>query len=376
MFAIVIAFATHLRYFNFQAAEMAGEASVPFRQAVRAFCGQTSSDFSSLLSSLPSELAFNDVRDASKRHSKQEKTNPCNLHAACLKSALKRPSGCSTLDLSDADWQTNLKGKTIKGKVHHALRPSDVELGVDVDGLTRHKQNSAYTKPHVWCQRLRLLRVLQISFDNCRGDMDAKRNRVHKVFDGMWTAKLVPAQCFIRWTNRPNDDIWRNIVLASGPHTIQILPLKLIPGSEPKSYTFNCSDGAAASRDPVVVGELDEVEISLTGPTLTCDSILGWSHASAWMSLTQYVSDYSVAEITADTLSKICSYLKIRGHSKLAYKGKVEAFLQHMGKDPETIQHVLDEIPEAAPRPRRDPAEAMQHIVPIIDMIPKPFKHA
>ena len=332
---------------------MADESSRPFRDAVRSFAGLTADSFDSLLCSLPSELVFNDLRDASRRHTKQEKTNPNNIHAVSLKSCVKRPSGCSTLDLEDRDWQEPLKGKTLKAKVHSALKPRDLDLGVDCEGLTRHRQNAAYTKPHVFCQRLRLLRLLQGCWESTAGDAAKRAEAVFTAHKNSWTSMLIPTRCFIQWQNQLSEDV-RNMVLSSGPHALVIMPLKKIRDSNPVAYTMT-GDGP---RDPVLAGTMDTFKIALTAPVLSKDGILGWSQRSDFMNLSDYVADYLMLEITAQNLSHVCSALGLRGHTKLNHKGRIRCFLEYLKKDESFITDILDEVPEPVQRARVEAAPA------------------
>ena len=227
--------AYNLRIFSFDAELMGSDSSIPFRRTLRAFCGLTSDEFTSLLTSLPSELGFNDLRDASRRHQKSEKVNPNNVHSVLLKSCAKRLSGCSALDLDESDWMQPLKGKAIKSRVHAALKPRDVELGLDCSGLTRHRQNAAYTKPHIWCQRLRLLKLLQGSWEDFRGSPEDRCDHVLATFKGLWTSRLVERHCFIQWKNKQSEDV-RYLVLSSGPHSVSTMMLQKVQGSSPVCY--------------------------------------------------------------------------------------------------------------------------------------------
>eukprot|EP00439_Symbiodinium_sp_Y106_P036709 s330_g4.t1 len=315
--------------------------------AVRAFAGMTSADFTSLLCSLPSELAFNDLRDAGRRHKKAERTNPCNLNAVCVKSGIKRASGCQTVELSDSDWQQQLKGKTVKAKVHMALKPRDVDLGVDSSGLTKQKQNAAYTKPHIWCQRLRLLKVLQRIWDSSRGSLEDRAEKVFTSFKGMWTSQLVPKQCFIRWKAEASENT-QNLVLCSGPHAVRILNLERVAGSDPVAYRI----AGNLCRDLALVGDIDDFEICLAEAALSKQNVLAWVQKTDFMSIQKYVADYSILDVTSEVLSRLCSRLQIKGHGKLGYKKRVEAFLTHMGKDAVYLQDEEHQSEEEEPADR------------------------
>ena len=324
---------------------MSRDASIPFRQSLRAFSGLTCGEFTSLLTSLPSELGFNDLRDASRRHQKSEKVNPNNVHSVLLKSCSKRLSGCMSLDLTDSDWMEPLKGKAIKTRVHAALKPRDVELGIDCTGLTRQRQNCAYTKPHVWCQRLRLLKLLQGVWESFRGSDEDRADHVVNAFKGLWTSKLVPRHCFIQWKSSPSEDV-RYLVLASGPHALFSLLLRKIPGSNPVCY----STLAGPCRDPRLVGDISSFEVAQAAPILSNTGGMAWCHKSPFMAIQDYIADYNMENLTAELLNKLCSSLKVRGVSKFGYKRKVQAFLEHLGKDQDSINAILEEIPDDAPR--------------------------
>ena len=329
---------------------MDDDESYPFRQTVCSFMGMTDDEHSSLLSSLPNELIFNDLRDASRRGYKAETCTPCNLHACALKSCSKRPAGCSGLDISQEDWCNTLKGKSVRATVHSATKPRDVQLGIDCNGLTRHRKNNAYTKPHVFCQRLRLLRVLQQVWENAAGDNDMKGEAVLRAYKSTWTSKLIPTQTFLRWDG-PEQMESRNMVLSSGPHAVQYAVLNLIPGCAIPTFGFVA--GYQVPRDPQLVGPVESFELCMTKPVLTPDGQLGWQEVGSFMKVWDYVADHTITEISHDLLSRLCSSLKIRNHSKLGHKRRVDAFLQHLGRDPAFIEEVLDEIPEHQPRPRQ-----------------------
>ena len=93
-------------------------ASLAFEKCVLNACGiSDGAQPNGLLSSLPSELAFNSLRDVCRRHSKKEKTTPSGIHSVCWKSACQHSFGCTSVNLSDQDWSVPLK----KGQVKKAV---------------------------------------------------------------------------------------------------------------------------------------------------------------------------------------------------------------------------------------------------------------
>ena len=333
------------RSFQFNPSHMTSSKSSGFRAAVHAYAGITADNFDSLLSSLPSELAFNDLRDSGRRHQKSERTDAANLHSVCIKSCTKRSGGAGCLELEDRDWDSPVKGKALLARVHHALKPKDIELGVDCTGLTR--TNHAYTKPHIFCRRLRLLRILQAVWEQAPDlEPEARQEHVLVSYKGLWTSKLIPAQCFIRW-HSAQSEVTANMVLSSGPHAVQLVPLESVPGTE--SYSFG---EKSVQREPVLAGPISTFEIALTKPSIHNDRTLTWLPRTPFMKIQEYVAKHSILHIPASLLSSLCTALKMKGHGKLSHKKRVEAFLREMHMDDEYIKNVLEETPDAQPRRR------------------------
>ncbi|CAE7543093.1 icmt-1, partial [Symbiodinium necroappetens] len=328
--------------FDFDASRMSEQQSAGFRETVAAFCGCTGANSDALLSSLPSELAFNDVRDCARRGQKSETSDIINLHAIGVKSCTKRPSGCETLELTTADWQKPLRGKGIKCRVHNALKCTDAELGVSAEGLTRHKSNRALTKPHVFHQRLRLLKLLQRRWENCTGDDDERHEHVVQGFKLMWSCRLVPRGSFLQWTASRSEDV-RQLVLSSGPHGVLLLPLKAVRDED--SECFSISE-YKVPRELVEVGPVDKAEVALAAVTLDKHGKLAWKQSTPFMSLPEFVADHTILEVQASLLCSLCSAMKLKGHSKLSHRRRVEAFLQELGRSQDYITGILEELPE------------------------------
>ena len=151
----------------------------------------TSTRYDSLLSSLASELAFNDLRDAGKRSRKSQKVEPQDLHAVASKSACRRNMGCAVLDVMESDWGLPMDKKHVKTAVFNGFRQSDTHLGVSSDGLTRHKSNHILTKPHIFTQRLELFDELFEVYQSESGSAEEKVQAVEHAFQKGWVAQLV-----------------------------------------------------------------------------------------------------------------------------------------------------------------------------------------
>lgn len=343
--------AIHTRQFGFRASAMQSSESADFRRLVKAVGGMTSSEPSSLLSSLACELCFNDQRDAGRRHSKNERVTPSNLHCISYKSSLVRTAGCKTLPIQDADWAQPLSSKAVKKTVWSSLRASDISLGVSSEGLTRHRSNAAFTKPHVFCNRLRLLKLLCDFWHSHVGTSEQKRAKVVGAYKTMWLSRLVPQQAFLRFkVSEDNEPDCPVLVARSGPHSILCLHMDKVEGLN--AYSFG---EWSAPRDEILILDHANVEVCLTKPVIAekgwfGDNFLAWEESGSWMSLLDFVADVSISTITAQLLTSLCSRLKIHGHSKLQHRLKVELFLRWMGRSEEYVAQVLAQIPEKPPR--------------------------
>ena len=343
---------------------MTREDSLEFRKLVRAVAGMTGKEPSSLLSSLPCELAFNDLRDSSRRHQKMEKTCPQNLHAVSYKSSLVRTCGCKTLPLSDSDWATMMNVKAVKKTVFSSLRSSDIQLGVSSEGLTRHKRNAEYTKPHVFCNRLRLLETLKGYYLEQSGDADERRAKVISAHRSLWLSRLIPTEALLRFKTQDDDQnpAPPMLVIRAGPHSILGVAMDKI-SDDPATFTF---PSLSPARREQLVLDHTKVEICATQPVISevdghclgSGSVLSWQERGPWRSLVDWVAEVGILTITAQLLTALCSRLKIPGHSKLNHKLKVELFLRFLGKSEEYVNDVLLLIPEKPARKRNSDDDA------------------
>ena len=226
-----------MRHFGFSLARINSPAAAPFLDVVRIVLGLTSSDekqSDSLLSSLHSELCFNDLRDACKRGSKKERQSPSNFHCVSMKSCARRSSGCLTVEVEDSDWQDPLPRKHIQSSVLSALRLTDRSLGIPTSGLTKCKA-PLLTKPHVLSQRLGLLKCLQRIFEACGGSLEEKRDIALNAYHDLWLSKLVVEHTLIRVKNESKEFASHpDLVLTAGPFTILTIALTPASAHEPE----------------------------------------------------------------------------------------------------------------------------------------------
>ena len=82
------------------------------------------------------------------------------------------------------------------------------------------------------------------------------------------------------------------------------------------------------------------------------------------MELKDYLADYAMLDISAANLSKVCTAMKLRGHSKLSHKHRVELFLKEMGRPDDFIQEILASLPDKPQRQKAD-AESQDPMLPL-----------
>eukprot|EP00435_Cladocopium_sp_Y103_P061586 s902_g23.t1 len=342
---------TKAEYFDFDAKRMKTPSSLPFEMSVLAICGlQSPEKPNALMSSLPSELTFNSLRDAARRHAKQERASPASLHAVACKAASKHSFGCSSLELLDTDWSQYIGKSQIKTRIHQALRATDKELGIDSSGLTRNKTNRSYTKPHVWAYRLDLMDVLSKAFEDATGDNDAKRHEVLSIHSKMWVSKIFPELWFLREKSADQEDAPQTcrITTRAGPYTVGCVSVQKIIGA---SY--------ALASDPycyMLVTDFQKYEVAALKVGMNeATGSLTWTISGQWMDLTDYICDYGILTITAAALTSVCATLGLGG-GRLDHVHRAELFLRHFQRGDDWIDQVLEEL-KARQRKRKQKQE-------------------
>ncbi len=355
-----------------------------FRQCVRSVAGLDPKGklADSLMTSLPSELIFNDMRDTARRAKKSEKTMPGNLHTVASRSVVNRSKGCTTMDLSSSDWCSPLphggKACAIKASVSSALRSTDKELGVNTHGLTRQKHSQALTKPHVFTARLRMFNGLCDLWHSYQGSAEQKAEKIHGLTKSLWMCKLVPTQAFIRIADPEGmDDLVRFFVISAGPHSVQVVKMKWSDDHKcfrlaSKRFCEGCSCiffekldliqawpvldqskygvlfrvmnvlGSSVFLAPLCdnVIALVSPKVALVQATISLDEI-GWNQEGDFMSICEYIASYSICTLPCNLLSSVLRSMQWKGHSKLDHRLKAEFFLRKMGRNDDQIQDIL-----------------------------------
>lgn len=309
---------------------------------------ETAGATDSLLSSLHSELAFNDMRDACRRHSKKERQQSSSFHCVAMKSASTRSSGCKQVDVQDSDWATPIPRKEIQTSVLSALRLSDRALGIPTTGLTKCKA-PLLTKPHILCQRLGLLKCLQKVFEQSKGTVEERRDATVNAYHDLWLSKVVGEHAFIREissnggnTNHPE------LVLRAGPFTV--LTIGVTPASSDAPETYNL----CLPTQEKIVKSLEDFEMAPAEPVVAPGTgTLAFRAKGDYLPLANFVAEHLILQIGAGVLRSLCARMKMKKAGNLTHKLRVELFLKTLGYDDQYVQSVLDQIPDRPPRKRK-----------------------
>lgn len=322
-------------------------AGLPFRSVLLCLVGANSTSDTPVLSSLFSELIFNDCRDAERRHSKKEQATMAQCHAVATKSVAKRAQTQTPITLSDCDWAARLPGKAIKAQVFCAGRLSDSQLGLDTEGLLRKRFNPSYTKPHVLNQRLCLMRRMVQKYKAAKEAGTADQFNVSAEISKMWVNDIPMPDFFIKTKGEADTDT-RMLILGQGPYTQICYKLERSGDAFCPPKLFGIENFVEWSLD-----DFNGVLLASTEPCL-CGPQMGWKMKSDWMPLEKCVCEYKLHIISVALLSSVCQALKLRGYSKLSHPLRCELLLNHCQYDEAFIQEALLLIPDRSKRRKKE----------------------
>ena len=316
---------------------------------IHSVCGITHELFGSLLTSVPCEMTFNDLRDACRRFSKQEVTTPVNIHSIVARSCSRRIAGVDTLIPESSDWSRPLPGKTVKKQVFDSSRCTDLSLGLNSSGLTRKKADGDLTKPHIFSYRLQLLRVLH---EVWLEDTNHENFNVEMVFKKLWKCGLLSTGVVFRFCAGPRKSDQIFMTLVAGPYAITALQMDFLDFQDDEhALTLLALDRARVVEIPLT--DISELEVGVAQPiALAGCRRLGWKLQGDWMTISTFVAYHGIYGIKSGLLYALCSDLHLRGHQKLDHKRRAELFMKHMGCPQDHISSVLESLPEKVPRKR------------------------
>ena len=329
---------------------MTSPASEPFRAVLRSLVGANGPNCAPVLSSLWCELVFNDARDAERRGNKKEEVTPVQCHAVATKSVVNRAGKIQKQEpicLTDADWAVDLPGKTLKASVFQSSRLTDAQLGLDTSAMSHKRTNPEFTKPHIFMQRLCLMRHLVKKYHSAKEDN--QDFDVGKEVSTMWVNQLFRSDFFLTFPGQ-EDQSQQLLIIGSNPYSILCYKLCL----EGDVWVPAANDSGVNQFVELCVSERDFacLKVSDTQPCV-CDNglpKLGWKQKGEWKNMSAFVCEYLIHTISATLLSALCRLLKIRGYSKVCHRERCELFLGHCGYSDEWIAEVMLLIPEKPPR--------------------------
>ena len=313
----------------------------------KSIAGVTDDKFGSLLSSVPVEMIFGDLRDSCKRHAKQEVTAGCNIHSVVARSCSIRNENAATITPSGCDWSKPLAGKTLKQQVFDSSRCTDKSLGVSTLGLTKKRSVTEFTKPHIFTQRLSLMDSLLKIWRNAA---DEESFSIDSAFRSLWISSLVERGLLIQMRGVEKT----MIAVKGGPYSVRCMPLVHVLRDDDQFYTFETPSDVMLIDIPMQ--DLCTYQVCCSTPTIQGGQ-LSWQHCGDWMFLPAYVAKHSIVRLAAKTLTALCSMLKLKGFSKMDHKGKVRLYMEHFEQDETRILEVLEQIPDPKPRGKRKKEE-------------------
>lgn len=313
-----------------------------FMNLAKSVAGISDDHFGSLLSSVPVEMVFGDLRDACRRHAKQEVTTGCNIHSVVSRSCSHRIPSVETISPQGCDWSKPLAGKTLKRSVFDSSRCTDVSVGVTTSGLTRRKSITEFTKPHIFTQRLSLTQSL-LKLWQMSDDFDVERT-----FKSLWISTLPERGLLLQKTGVDK----MLLVVKGGPFSVRCIPLDTVMFGGQEIYMIE--DPTHLVLAEIVVKDLDSFTFCASKPIISGEvPQICWVQSGEWMSIAKYVAVESILRVPAKSLAGLCSLLKLKGFTKLDYKGKVRLYLEHFDQPEERILSVLSQIPDKKPRARK-----------------------
>jgi hypothetical protein len=274
------------------------------------------------------------------------------MHCVAWQSAVKHGFGCESIELTHEDWATPVGKGAVKSCIHSSLRTTASEMGISCEGLTKHRTNRQYTKPHVFTMRLDLLSTLSQVYKQSMGEESDRKAEVVDMHSKLWISKLFNTGTFVRQKGESENPTTACLVVRGGPHTVQCLQV------EAAEIGYKV-DPAKASFDDKIVVKIDSHEIALCQPAV--NDQLVWKRTSGWMSLACYVADHSILQISASLLSSLCAKMRLQGHARLDHRHRVELFLRHLNRDEAYINETLAQLPETK-RKKRKAAEEDQEL--------------
>lgn len=341
------------RHFGFDPSRFHSDSAAPFRAVLKRLVGANGPSCAPILSSLWCELVFNDCRDAERRANKKEEVSAVQCHAVACKSVVNRAGKLPKQEpvlLSDADWAIDLPGKTMKAGVFSSPRVTDKTIGLDTSGLTRSKHNSSLTKPHIFQQRLCLMKHLVTQFWQAKDaglEFDVALEIRKK-----WINQLFLPDFFVTWSGREEAD--RLLIIGKNPYSTTCY--KLSPRGD--LWAPDPSDFGVNKFEEFSFQDFDSIQVAATetcldqgGNDVPC---LAWKQTTDWMSLGRFVCEYLVLTISASLLTAVCRQLKIKGYTRFSHRERCRMVMEECGYNSAFIDEIYNLLPETRTRKSKE----------------------
>ena len=304
-------------------------------------CGlKSSGDEQSLLTSLPSELCFNDLRDGERRAQKNAFRSTTAVCTAAIASAWVR-SPLQKISLDSQDCQGAEDVNTLRSHILSNTRQTDRDLGIPTQDLTTKFSCEHLTKPHVLTQRLLLQRALleEHKQDN---SMDVK-----KMVAGSWTCRLLRANTLWRPTDDENDRC--GLVIAAGPQVIRYIEMEQIDFEDAAHFKFNVQNPEikATLRFDGLTGSLSAVV------GISCEAHGLLLRAEAWLPPKRFLLTHRILDVPAGFVAQYCQLCQI-GTAKIPHRERVKLLLESEGYPADYVEEVLENLPVHIRKPRKN----------------------
>lgn len=177
---------------------------------------------------------------------------------------------------------------------------------------------------------------------------------------------------FISWKDTATDYKRSMLVIRAGPFNILVLDMLSDDGNE-----FYLAQGKDTFPRPEMATDMENILVASATPmhrTTEASNGIAWKMGE-WLPLKQWIADFNMCTIKAGMLIKVCSKLKVPGHSKLDHRHRVELYLRFMEKDEEFINAVLAALPvrQRKKKTQKD-HQLTKHVLPKLFSIVYSFK--
>lgn len=180
---------------------------------------------------------------------------------------------------------------------------------------------------------------------------------------------MVPLHTLISFKDDAADLRRHKLVIRAGPFNVLVLDLTKKDGQEHLTLLA----GVKTFPREIFVDDMEQILVSKASPVTACNPsdrmALGWKlDEIQYVPLKEWLADYCMTTIKAGQLIKVCSRLKVPGHSKLDHRHRVELYLRFLGRPDEFIEQVLAAIPVKEKKEKKEESltQTVSHFISIL----------